>query len=307
MPIDLKKINSGKKVRPPRVTIYSADGVGKTQFAAGAPDPFFLDVNKGSEQYDVKRVVPETWTEALEWVHAVEIDQVKCGSLVVDALGDLEHMGNSEFFGKDTIDTYGGGYGKGETLAVARWREFLSAVERVWLKGKPIIFTAHQKVKNFNDPTGPGYDRFQLSLRDQIAGVVRQWSDFVFWAREDVAKQKVGNSVKAVTTDVRWAYTKRTPAYDAKSRGTTSFPERFLLSWDEFMRVRSEDDARAQQIRAEIDAMLQEINDKTLTAKVESYLKSEPNKLVEARNQVAVRLEERRQAATPQQQTETAK
>ena len=112
--IDLKKISGGKQKRAPRVTVYGFDGVGKTRFAAGAPDPFFIDVNKGSFEYDVHRVVPETWAETQEWITAVEKNQVKCQALVIDALGDLEHLGNVEFFPGTTITKYDGGYGKGE-------------------------------------------------------------------------------------------------------------------------------------------------------------------------------------------------
>jgi len=295
--IDLKRVSSGKQKLEPRVLVYGGDGVGKTRFAAGAPDPFFIDVNKGSYQYDVKRVVPETWPEALEWITAVETGAQKCGSLIIDALGDLEHLGNLEFFPGSTIDKWDGGYGKGETVALSRWRELLAALERVWKTGKPIIFVGHMKVKHFDDPTGPAYDRFEISMRDKIAGLLRQWSDYVLFAREEVSQQKVGGDLKAVTSGVRWAYTQRCPAFDAKARGTTMFPSRVLLSWDEFAKARAEDDARAVALRKEIDEMLAEINDKGLTTMVNEYLRANSAMIVEARNRVAARLEESRAAS----------
>lgn len=294
--IDMKRITKGKQDRPPRVLVYGADGVGKTRFASGAPDPFFIDVNRGSLEYDVNRVFPDTWTETLEWVSAVEAGQVKCKTLVVDAIGDLEHFGNSEFFGGTTIDKYDGGYGKGETLAISKWRELLSALERVWNSGKAIVLVGHMKVRHFDDPTGPGFDRFELSMRDKIAGQVRQWSDFVLFCREEVLQQKVGGDTKAVTSGVRWAYTRRCPAYDAKARGTTMFPERVLLSWDEFARARAADIERVEALRKEIDAMLIEIGDKKLDEMVKEYLRANPSMIVEARNRVAARLEETRTA-----------
>ena len=298
MTIDMKRITKGKQNRPPRVLAYGADGVGKTRFAAGAPDPFFLDVNRGSLEYDVNRVFPDSWTETLEWVHAVEAGQVKCQTLVIDAVGDLEHFGNAEFFGGTTIDKYDGGYGKGETLAIAKWRELLGALERVWNTGKGIVLIGHMKVRHFDDPTGPGFDRFELSMRDKIAGQVRQWSDFVLFCREEILQQKVGGDVKAVTSGVRRAYTRRCPAYDAKARGTTSFPESILLSWDDFAEARAADAKRAQELRAEIDKMLAEIGDKSLDAQVKEYLRANPDMIVEARNRVAARLEEKQATAT---------
>lgn len=294
MAIDLKKVSTGTQDRPPRVTIYGADGVGKTRFASGAPDPFFIDLNRGSFAFDVHRVIPETWTETLEWIGAVETGHVKCKSLVIDALGDLEHIGNTEFFPGTTIDRFDGGYGKGETVAIAKWRELVSAVERVWNSGKAIVFVGHMRVRHFDDPTGPGYDRFEISMREKLAGIVRQWSDYVFFCREDVARQKVEGDFKAVTTGARWAYTQRCPAFDAKSRGTTMFPDRFPLSWDDFARARAADAERAEKLRSEITTMLTEIGDKDLNVLVKEYLRANPSMIVEAHNRVKAKLEEAR-------------
>jgi hypothetical protein len=304
--IDLKKISDGKQSRAPRVTVYGSDGVGKTRFAAGAPNPFFIDVNKGSFAYDVQRVAPESWPEVLEWIEAVEKGQVKCESLVLDALGDLEHLGNVEFFPGTTITKYDGGYGKGEDLAVARWRELIGAIERVWLTGKAIVFVGHMQVKHFDDPTGPGFDRFELAMRGKIAGLVRQWSDYVLFAREEISQQKVGGDVKAVTNGTRWLHTQRSPAFDAKSRGTTLFPSRILLSWDEFAKARAADAERAEALRKEIGVMLVEIGDKKLDEQVKEYLRANPGMIVEARNRVAARLEETRAAKTAATATATA-
>jgi hypothetical protein len=298
--IDPKRITEGKQKREPRVLIYGGDGVGKTRFAAGAPDPFFIDANRGSLEYDVKRVIPDTWPEVLELIDAVEKNSIKCKSLVLDAVGDLEHMGNAEFFPGTTIDKWDGGYGRGETYALTRWRELLGALERVWTSGKTIILVGHMQVKHFDDPTGPGFDRFGVAMRERIAGLIRQWSDYVFFAREEVSQQKVSGDIKAVTNGTRWIYTHRCPAFDAKSRGTTLFPDRILLSWDEFAKSRSADAERAVELRKEIDSMLVEIGDKKLDEMVKEYLRANPGMIVEARNRVSARLDETRASASQQ-------
>jgi hypothetical protein len=292
--IDLKRVTEGKLQREPRVLIYGGDGIGKTRWASGAPDPFFIDANKGSLQYDVKRVMPETWSEALEWVGAVESGAVKCKTLVIDSISDLERLGNAEFFPGSTIDKWDGGYGRGEGFAVMRWQELIYALERVWVSGKAIILIGHMQVKRFEDPSGPGYERYEVAARQKLAGLLRQNVDYVFFAKEEVAQQKVGGELKAVTNGTRWIYTQRCPAFDAKSRGTTLFPERVLLSWDEFAKARAADKERDEQMRKEIDAMLKEIGDKKLEEVVREYLRAQPSMVVEARNRVAARLEESR-------------
>jgi len=301
--IDLKKVTDGKVSREPRVIAYGPDGTGKTRFAAGAPDPFFIDVNRGSLQYDVKRVLPETWAEVLEWVGAVETGAVKCKTLVIDSITDLEHMGNAEFFPGTTIDKWDGGYGRGESYAIARWRELLSMLERVWSKGKGIVLVGHMTVKRFDDPTGPGFERYELAARGKIAGLLRQWVDYVFFCNLEVAQQKVGGETKAVSSGVRWIHTQRSAAYDAKSRGTTLFPDRIALSWSEFAKARAADSERVETLRKEMEAMLKEIGDDKLAAAVKDYLRENPGMVVEARNRVAAKLEETR-ATKPAEQKE---
>lgn len=306
MTIDLKRITKGKQKREPRVLLYSADGVGKTRFAAGAPDPFFLDVNRGSFQYDVQRVVPETWSEVIEWASAVERGDVKCKTLVIDSVSDLEHLANAEFFPGTTIDKWDGGYGRGETFALTRWRELLSLFERVWNKGHVIVLIGHMTVKKFDDPAGPSYDRYEVALRSKLAGLLRQWVDYVLFANLETAQQKVGGELKAVTSGTRWIYTQRTPAFDAKSRGTTLFPDRVLLSWDEFAKARAADTERAEGLRREIDEMLAEIGDKQLDKMVKEYLRANPGMIVEARNRVAARLEEKAQQGPEEESRQAA-
>src|SRR5579872_5187720 len=78
MAVDMNRILKGKVDRPPRVVVYGFDGVGKTGFAAGAPNVFFLDANKGSFKYNVDRVLIESWDETYEWLVAIENGEIKC-------------------------------------------------------------------------------------------------------------------------------------------------------------------------------------------------------------------------------------
>lgn len=296
--IDVKSITRGRQNLAPRVLIYSFEGVGKTKFASGAPEPMFLDLNKGSHFYDVARALPETWSDTLEWAGAVETGKVKCGSLVIDSTTELEQMSHAEFFPGSTVDLWGGGYGKGDTHVLIKWRELLSMLERVWQSGKPIILVAHAVVKKFDDPSGPGYERFEVGVRPKLAGMLRQWVDYVFFAREDVnltaPPKGSSSSGKATTSGTRWAYTKRCPAFDAKSRGGVLFPEKFLLSWDEFDRCVQSEKQRTKELRESIDAMLTEIQDADLTKAVAEWLKQHPESLLDSHQRVTARLEAHR-------------
>ncbi len=299
MAIDLKKLTKGPIVPAPRVLVYSADGVGKTRFASGAPDALILDVNKGSLDYDVRRVMPSTWDETMEWLAAVENGTVQCQTVVIDSVTDLEMMLHTQLFHGTTIDEYEGGYKRGDTYALSYWRNFLMQLERIWLKGIGIVLVGHMLVRRFEDPTGPGYERFEVACRPQIAGLFRQFVSYVLFAREDVTAQPVGKGndikVNATTTNVRRIYTRRSPAYDAKSRGTTLFPESLPLSWDEFAKAVKDDAARAVEMLAEIESMLVEIGDGVLAGQVHDWIKGKPERLVVAHNRVKEALSVKRE------------
>ena len=296
MALDLKRISKGKVERPPRVIPYGFEGVGKSTFAAGAPNVFFIDANQGSHKLDVERVTPESWSEVFEWLEAIEHGHVKCDNVALDVLSDFENMSHAHLFPGTSISKYEGGYGKGDDVALMEWRRLLAQVERVWLRGKGIIFLAHAQVKKFEDPTGPGYERFELACRKNVAALLKGWSDYVFFARENVTRAAVekGKPVKVTTTGERWLYTKRTPAYDAKARGTSLFPDKIPLSWDEFARAVKEDDARGEQMRQELDAMLAEIGDKAYEKQVRDWVKQYPAGMVDAFNRVQIRFNEKR-------------
>lgn len=297
MPIDLKKIQRGRVQLPPRVLIYSFDGVGKTTMACGAPDPMVIDCNRGSLKHDVARVSPGSFSEFVEWLGEIERGNVKCGSIVCDSLSELELMSHAEFFVGSSLEDFGGGYGRGQNYALMKWREVLAQLDRIWLQGKAIALIAHSIVKKFDDPTGPAYERFEPSLQPKLAGLVRQWVDYVLFCREEVVISKAKTEkTKGVTTNIRYAYTRRCPAYDAKARGTSLFPERILLGWQPLMEAIAADEARSTEMRSEIGAMLVEIGDLALTGKVGEWLRANPTNVVETHNRVKEILETKRSA-----------
>ena len=118
MAVDMNRILKGKVDRPPRVVVYGFDGVGKTGFAAGAPNVIFLDANKGSFKYNVSRVLVESWGETFEWLTAIENGEVACDNVALDAVSDFESMSHAQLFPGTTISKYEGGFNKGDDVAV---------------------------------------------------------------------------------------------------------------------------------------------------------------------------------------------
>ena len=287
MPFDPKKIQRGRVPLPPRLCWYSADGVGKTTSAAGAPEPFFLDLNRGSTKFDVQRYTPVDYDDFLEWLTAIELGKVPYKTLVIDSLTEVESLLTKKFFGDRGPNSGDWAYGRGDDYSYAKWRELLAQLERIWLQGKGIIMTAHAKVAKFNDPTGPAYDRFELSLRPGAASVVRQWCDYVCFAREEIVlDQSKTERTKGKTTGVVYQYTRRCPAYDAKARGSTLFPARLPLGWQPLIEAIEADESRTVSMRKEIDTMLAELGQPETTRTVTEWLRGHPMTVVETHNRV---------------------
>ena len=62
--MSLANVTTGRLVRPLRVSLYGVDGVGKTSFGAGAPNPIFIATEDGTHHVDVARFpVPTHWLD----------------------------------------------------------------------------------------------------------------------------------------------------------------------------------------------------------------------------------------------------
>jgi hypothetical protein len=311
MGVDLKRVRRGKKKLPPRVLVYGFDGIGKTSFAAGAPGAFIIDANKGSHELDVEAVDVSSWDDARSWIDAVIDGTVKLKNgerpktLVLDSITDLEAMSHAKLFPNDTVTGYKGGYGKGDDVVVAEWRIVLAQLERAWQSGIGIVMVAHARVRKFEDPTGPGYERFEVACRPLLAGMLRQWVDHVLFVREGVGMVGKKDERAGVVTDgVRWMYTRRVPGYDAKARASLLFPERILLSWGEFQKA-LDNDGNRHELEATISEILSEIGDPELDKSVRAYIREYPAQIVEAHNRVSARLEDvRRKKSENGQQLE---
>ncbi len=276
--IDPRSVSKGIVDMPVRVLLYGADGVGKSSFCAGAPDPLFVDPASGSLSYDVRRVVPKDWAETRQWVGAVADGSVPCKTLVLDSLSELETMSHEHLFPGSSIDQFDKGYGRGDTVALVEWRDFLAQLDRVWNRGIGIVVVAHATVTKFEDPSGPAYDRYQVSARKSMSLLLRQWVSYVLFAREEVFLQasEKGGVKKATTTGARFVYTRRTPAWDAKARGTAEFADRLPLGWASFAAAIREDRARVDGATKQIRRLLEELSDPALSDQVGAFLRAHP-------------------------------
>lgn len=303
--MSLANVTRGKLEVPVKCLGYGPDGAGKSTWASGAPRPIWLPLDNRTAHLDIERLPqPATWDEALEGLRLLELEKHDFKTVVVDPVNWLEPLVALKVTGdpSTTLTEYKGGYGKGEAAAFQHWRVLVSQLERLWTRGMNVILLAHCSVKTFRDPEGPEYDRYEIALAKNAAGLLRQWCDYVLFMKQEAVGKIDSKTQRArgQETGERRIYTSWRAAYDAKFSG--SAPPELTLSWRAFHEAVTAGRQRVEEMRARIEAMCAELVDQAVVAKVRAYVvdaKDDANRLDEIANAVLGKLNEQKAGETP--------
>lgn len=222
--------------QPPMILVYGPEGEGKTQLAAEAPEPAFIQGEKGSGNHDVFRFpVPTKWEDVLAQATEMVTQEHSFKSLVIDTLDALEPMVHAHICKAQnvkTIELASGGYGKGYGEAVEEFRRLFEILERVRARGIQPIILAHSKALEFNDPaaTAP-YMRYQVALQDAKAySAANFWKnnvDALLFLNREITVGGKDKGARGFDDGTRYLFTERRPAWDAKNR--FGLPEKIML------------------------------------------------------------------------------
>jgi hypothetical protein len=235
--------------------LYGVDGVGKSTFAAKAPDPIFIGVESGTDNLDISRLTPRSWGDIVGTVDELATTKHEYKTLVVDSLDWAEPLLNQmicERYGVKSIELAAGGYGKGYGEAVSEWVKLCRSLTAARAAGMNIILIAHSTVVKFNDPqTQTEYDRFELKLYKKSSAIMREFVDSVLFCNFEIYSKKDGQKTQHYGDGARVIHTERRPGFDAKTRFT--MPATIPLSWDDYDRaVMNGGDVNPDKIRAAI-------------------------------------------------------
>jgi hypothetical protein len=276
--MSLTNVVSGRLVKPMRLLIYGLEGVGKSTFAAGAPNPIFLGAEDGTSELDVKRFPqPKIWGDVMEGVHELATTEHDYKTLVIDTLDWIEPLCWQRVCvlcakpGKPPLRSIEEmGYGKGYVEAGGLWRQLTSGLERLRAeKRMDIVLLAHSWIKGFKNPSGDDFDRYELKLHKGAAALWREWCDAVMFAAHDVTTYEGDNKrTKGISSGARVLRTEHDAAWDAKNR--YDLPASLALDWEAFAEaVAAHRPDDPERLRAQIARMLEQVvdNDK-LTERV---------------------------------------
>lgn len=239
----LENIQSGKENKPPRIMIYGSEGVGKSSYAAGAPNAIFIQTEDGLGEIDCRKFpLANSLSEVIAELTALRDEAHEFLTVVIDSADWLERIIFDEVcreFGVRSIEKADGGYGKGYTHALTHWRKVINLLQELRDKrGMMVILVAHAKVERFEDPENAAYDRYTPRLHKHAASLIAEWVDAVLFANKKFRVSK-GSSDRAIAAPIgadggeRVIQTVGSPACIAKNR--YGLPSEIPLSWQAFI------------------------------------------------------------------------
>lgn len=289
--MQLKNVKKGRLEAPLCVVLYGMEGVGKSTFAADAPNAIFLGAEDGTAHLDIARFpVPATWEECIDALDVLRDDAHDYKSVVLDTADWIEPLIHDYVCregGKKSIEDFG--YGKGYAAALDSWRELTKKLDALRAHGMHVIVLAHAQVKTFRNPVGDDYDRYELKLHGKASSLLKEWANAVLFANYKTYTREKDGRVRAMGDGSRVVFTEHRPAWDAKNR--YGLPHELPLSWADFEQgARAGEPASAQKLLGEIEtlqsfvsedvktkaqaALTRANNDPLLLAKLADWLKS---------------------------------
>lgn len=275
----LKKTVKGKVSRPLGLIIYGPDGVGKSTFVSKAPGVYFADIEKGTLDLNVERLIPETYQEFLDLLQALKSEKHSYKTLAVDSFDWLEKLiwdyactAYSSKGKMDNIESFG--YGKGYVYAEEVWCKLTNSFDELRdKKGMHVVLIGHSQTKAFQDPVlNTAYDRHILQLHQLAARRLRQWADCILFTdfktntyKDDTKK------VRAVSDDERVMYTEKRASFDAKSRVTLPFE--MELDWHKFYASYQLARDEEEDLPKKVASLLRQVQDPDIVKWTEEAMK----------------------------------
>lgn len=219
------EIISGILPKATKAVLYGPEGIGKTTFAAKAPEPLFIDTEGSTTRLNVRRLpAPQSWAMVLEQVQWVLYNPQVCSTLVVDTADWAQRLCTDAVCARLKLSGIEDlGYGKGYSYVYEEFGRLLNLLDQVIDRGINVIITAHAAMRKFEQPDEMGsYDRWELKLNNSqkcsIANMVKEWADMVLFANYETIVVKNENKKGKAQGGQRVMYTAHHPCWDAKNR-----------------------------------------------------------------------------------------
>ncbi len=241
-------IISGKERMPPKVLIYGTNGIGKSTFAASAPNPIFVQTEDGLATIGVDRFPLSTASSEVEaHLSTLLVAEHKYHTVVIDSVDWLENIILSEICQKNGwSDLSKSPYASYRKMEPVYWDRIIKLLDDLNKRRRmAVVLIAHAGINRFEDPETESYDMYAPRLEPKVMEKLCEWVDaigFAVYEKNIRVADKTFNSERKIAQPVKGAGSgqsgrrilrfSETPACKAKNRyGITGSLD---LSWNAF-------------------------------------------------------------------------
>jgi hypothetical protein len=228
----------------PRIIIYGMGGVGKTTFAASAPDVVFLSAENGHGFVKGKTVssfpIAKSYHDVLDALDSLVSEQHQFRSLAIDSIDWVQSLCERQVAIDKRAKSFGEiGWGEGPKLVADKMSALLDKLQLLSDSGMIVVIIGHAQIKSFKDPERDAYDRYSMKLHKDVNDKLMEWCDVQAFANWDTDVKQSGGGFnkynRGISSSSRYLHCDRSAAYDAKNR--MGLPARIPLDWDVFFNV----------------------------------------------------------------------
>lgn len=234
------KILKGKQPGPRRILLYGKHGVGKSTWAAQAPNPIFLNIEDGlaNIECDKTEVLDQFGAvmDALVWLDQKEHDY---RTVVIDTVDWVETLIQKKICEEAGVTAIGDiEFNKGPGRGTPRWLMFVHWLDQLRTKRRmSVILLAHAAPIKAKNPGEESYDCWGPAIHHDASELLQEWSDEVLYARTRVFTKQEDLGFKktraiAVGGEERFLQCSATASANAKNR--LGMPVEIPFSWDAY-------------------------------------------------------------------------
>jgi hypothetical protein len=262
----LASITTERREEPDRIFLYGVEKVGKSTFGANAPRPVFISSENGlAEISPAPAAFPEveSFRDVLDAIEELTTGEHPFRTVVIDSMDWIAALVQREVCERNKWSAADfDKFGRGHKVALEDWRKLVLALERLQLaKGMEVILIAHAEAKNFDDPLGAPFVRYQPKMGGSVApALFKEWAKSILFCRHEYGVKEadgMGRN-KGVETGNRVIHTTWSAAYDAGSRH--GLPPTLPLDYQAYAEARAAGrPASPERLREEIEILTNQL------------------------------------------------